>query len=58
MNVGDLVQKVKGFGSEHVWIALLLDFTLDEDHQYLRVVVLHDGEVNEWGAHTVQTLVH
>ena len=58
MNVGDLVQKVAGYGSEHDWIALLLGFTLDEDHEYLQVVVLHDGDVDKWGAHTVQQLVH
>ena len=58
MNVGDLVQKVGGYGSECDWIALLLDFTLNEDLDYLQVIVLHDGEIDEWGAHTVQPLVH
>mgnify|MGYP001177226175 FL=1 len=58
MNVGDLVQKVTGYGSEHGWIALLLGFRFSEDHDYLKVIVLHDGEVDEWLAHTIEPVVH
>ena len=58
MNVGDLVQKVIGYGSEHEWLAILLGFTLSEDHEYLKVIVLHDGEIDEWLAHTVEPVVH
>ena len=58
MNVGDLVKKVTGYGSKEGWLGLLVGFTLDEDQQYLWAIVLHDGEVDEWMAHTVEPVVH
>lgn len=57
MNVGDLVRKTGGYGAECHWVALFLGYHKDTERDYLQVIVLHEGEVDYWGAHCVERIV-
>jgi len=57
MNVGDLVRKTGGYGAECHWVALFLGYHKDTERDYLQAIVLHEGEVDYWGAHCVERIV-
>ena len=56
MNVGDLVQKTGGYGSECQWLALFLGYYEDPNSSYLKAIVLHEGEIDYWLAQCVEAV--
>lgn len=54
INIGDLVQKTGGYGSECNWVGLFLGYYEDLKSGSLGMTVLHEGEVDHWLAHCVE----
>ena len=49
---GDLIKKIRGYGSEHDWIGLVIK----PPNPAGKILVLHDGEVYYWLADLVEVL--
>ena len=48
MNVGDLVQKVKGYGSETNWTGLVVAIKTNNDGSPAKVRVLTEDGIKNW----------
>ncbi len=46
MKIGDLVQKVKGYGSDQNWLGVIVDFI--ENTSKPRVIVYTEDGIDKW----------
>ncbi len=56
MNVGDLVQKVKGYGSEMNWTGLVVEIKTNNDGSPAKVRVLTEDGIENWHFKTVEVI--
>ena len=48
LKIGDMVQKIDGYGKEMGWLGLVIAFRTDEITGHTKVIVFHDGEIDQW----------